>query len=71
LPNKEQLAASSITPVVFGLAVYYVDIFRVFSNLRNSANAQSQLDITFDFGVPVFSGENFNLHIPVSLPLSK
>jgi LEA14-like dessication related protein len=71
LPNKGQLAAASVTPVVFGLAVYYADIFRVFSNLRNSANAQSQLDITFDFGVPVFSGENFNLHIPVSLPLSK
>jgi hypothetical protein len=69
LPNKGQLVASSVTPVVFGLAVYYVDIFRVFSNLRNSADAQSQLDITFDFGVPVFSSENFSLHIPISLPL--
>jgi LEA14-like dessication related protein len=69
LPNRGQLAASSVTPVAFGLAVYYADVFRIFSNLRNSANAQSQLDISFDFGVPVFSGENFNLRIPASLPL--
>ncbi|MCL1849848.1 MAG: LEA type 2 family protein [Bacteroidetes bacterium] len=71
LANKGALAASSVTPVAFGLVVYYADLFRVFSNLRNSANVQSQLDITFDFGVPVFSGENFNLHIPASLPLSR
>jgi len=69
LTNRGQLAASSVTPVVFGLVVYYADLFRVFSNLRNSANVQSQLDITFDFGVPVFSGESFNLKIPAALPL--
>jgi len=71
LSNKGPLAASSVTPIVFGLAVYYADIFRVFNNLRNSANVQSQLDITFDFGVPVFSGENFSLHIPATLPISR
>jgi LEA14-like dessication related protein len=71
LPSKGQLAASSVTPVVFGLVVYYADVFRVFSNLRNSTNVQSQLDISFDFGVPVFKDENFNLRIPASLPLSR
>lgn len=69
LANKGTLAPSSVTPVVFGLVVNYADLFRIFSNLRSSANVQSQLDISFDFGVPVFSGENFNLNIPALLPI--
>jgi LEA14-like dessication related protein len=64
LPGRGRLAASSVTPVVFGLAVYYVDLFRVLPELRASTGAQSRLDITFDFGVPAFSGEDFSLHIP-------
>jgi len=71
LPNKGPLASSSVTPVVFGLLVYYADLFRVFSDLRTAANVQSQLDVTFDFGVPVFSGENISLRIPASLPLNR
>ena len=69
LPARGPLAASSVTPVVFGLVVYYSDLFRVFSDLRTAASVQSQLNVTFDFGVPVFSGENFNLNVPALLPI--
>jgi LEA14-like dessication related protein len=67
--NRAPLAASSVTPVVFGLAVYYTDIFRVLPGLMTSNNVSSALDINLDFAVPFFRGETFHLQIPGSLPL--
>jgi LEA14-like dessication related protein len=67
--NRTQLAASSVTPVVFGLAVYYADVFRILPSLITSSSASSLLDMSVDFGVPAFSGQKFNLQVPGTLPL--
>jgi LEA14-like dessication related protein len=68
--NRQKLAPSSVTPVVFGIVVYYADVFRVLPNLRNTASAPSNLDMTFDFSIPAFSGDTFNLQIPALLALA-
>jgi LEA14-like dessication related protein len=68
--NRQSLAASSITPVVFGLAVYYTDVFRILPSLINSSSASTLLDMAVDFGVPAFSGQTFSLQVPGSIPLT-
>jgi LEA14-like dessication related protein len=68
--NRSQLAASSVTPVVFGLAVYYTDVFRILPNLVTANSASTLLDMSVDFGIPVFSGQPFNLQIPGTIPLT-
>jgi LEA14-like dessication related protein len=70
LNSRGPLASSSVTPVVFGLIVYYADLFRILPTVRTSFEVQSLLDLTLDFPVPAFSGENFNLKIPGTLPLT-
>jgi len=67
--NRAPIAASSVTPVIFGLAVYYTDVFRILPGLRLSKNAPCTLDMSFNFAVPFFRGETFRLQIPSSLPL--
>jgi LEA14-like dessication related protein len=64
------LAASSVTPVTFRLIVTYVDLLRTFSNLSSLSEIPSLLNMTFDFAMPVFSGEPFSLQVPGTLPLS-
>lgn len=68
--NRTQLAASSVTPVVYGLAVYYSDVFRILPALVNSSTASTLLDMSVDFGVPAFSGQTFGLQLPISIPLT-
>jgi LEA14-like dessication related protein len=67
--NRTQLAASSVTPVMFGLAVHFTDVFRIIPSLINSSSASTLLDMSVDFGVPAFSSQKFNLQVPGSLPL--
>jgi LEA14-like dessication related protein len=69
IANRSPLAASSVTPVIFGLVVYYNDIFRVLPSLRTLKNVPSTLDMSFNFAVPFFRGETFHLEIPGSLQL--
>jgi LEA14-like dessication related protein len=69
--NRSPLAPSSVTPLVFGIAVYYSDLFRIIPGLRTSGSATGVLDMTFDFGIPAFRNENINLQIPGNLPLSR
>lgn len=67
--NKASLAPSSVTPVAFALGIYYADLLRIFPGLLTSNNVPSVLDLSFDFGVPAFGGDNFNLQIPGSIPM--
>jgi hypothetical protein len=64
-----KLPASSVTPVVFGIVVYYADVFRVFPNLRNAGSLPSQLDLSFDFSIPAYSSQDFIIHLPADLVL--
>ena len=66
---NEPLRARSITPVVFRFSVNFADVFLRFINLRNLREVSSQLSLSFDFGVPAFAGQRFNLQIPGTLPL--
>ena len=70
LNNKGPLAPSSVTPVVFGLVVYYTDLFRILPAIRTVNEIQSQLNLSMDFSIPAFNGETFNLQIPGTLPLT-
>lgn len=69
LPNKSELGANSVTPVIFGIQVLYSDLFRVIPALRASSSASSELDMTFDFGIPAFKDELVKLLVPAILPL--
>jgi LEA14-like dessication related protein len=68
--NRTPLAASSVTPVMFGLAINYTDVFRVLPSLISSSSASTLLDMSVDFGVPAFSGQTFNMQVPGSIPLT-
>ena len=63
------IAASGSLPIVFGFPVRYSDLFRRFQNLGNLREVQTSLVLSFDFGIPVFANEAFNLQIPGTLPL--
>jgi LEA14-like dessication related protein len=65
------LAAAAVTPVIIRLSVNYADLFRNFQSLLNSGEVPSLISLTGNFGIPAFSGENFNMQIPSSLPLLK
>lgn len=66
--ESASLEPSSVKPVAFALGVYYTDLLRVLPGLFTSGSASSLLDMSFDFGIPAFSGDNFNLQIPGSIP---
>ena|GEM_PF-3822096 len=68
--NKSVMAPSSVTPVIFGLVVYYNDLFRIVPDLLFVTEASSMIDMTFDFAVPAFSGEVIRLQIPCPFPLN-
>jgi len=69
ITSRTPIAASSVTPVVFGLIVYYTDIFRVLPSLRMLKDVPTTLDMSLSFAVPFFRGETFRLQLPGSLPL--
>ncbi|MCL2210029.1 MAG: LEA type 2 family protein [Treponema sp.] len=68
--NRSELGANSVTPVIFGIHVLYSDLFRVLPALRTSISASSELDMTFDFGIPAFKDELVKLLLPANLPIS-
>ena len=65
--NRSPLSSSSVSPLRFGIAVYYADVLRVLPGLRG--NTTSQLDMNFDFGIPAFANDIFNLQVPGILPM--
>ena len=66
--NRMPIAPSSSEPVIFGLLVYYVDVWRVFPELWVSGDIPSRLNLTFDFFIPAFSDDKFDLEIQAELP---
>lgn len=70
IQNKQPIAAFSVTPIVFGLLVYYNDIFRVFPDLITAKEIPSKLDMVFDFFIPAFTDDIFRLQIPAILPVT-
>jgi len=69
LNSSGPLAPSSVMPVVFGLLIYYKDVFQILPMVRTEREAPGQLNLSMDFPVPAFNGETFNLQIPGTLPL--
>jgi LEA14-like dessication related protein len=63
------IAAGAVTPVVFRLSVHYSDLFRSFASLIGSREVSGSISLFGDFGIPVFSGETFNLSTSGTLPL--
>jgi LEA14-like dessication related protein len=70
IQHRQTLASASVTPVIFGLLVYYNDVYRVFPDLITSKEIPSQLDMVFDFLIPAFNEDIFKLIIPATLPLA-
>ena len=69
LNSSGPLAPSSIVPVVFGLLIYYADVFRILPMVQTEREAPGQLNLSMDFPVPAFDGEPFDLQMPGILPL--
>jgi LEA14-like dessication related protein len=69
IQNPKKLAPNSVTPVVFGLLVYYDDVFRVFPELIKADEAPCTLDLKFDFFLPEFSEEVFEVKLKSTLPI--
>jgi LEA14-like dessication related protein len=67
--HKQTLSSGSVTPIVFGLLVFYTDVFRIFPEFMTSEEIPSQLDMVFDFLVPAFTEDKFDLKIPAVLPI--
>jgi len=63
------LAPSSTTPLTFRLIVTYADLLRSFASLITAREVSSLLNLSCDFGIPVFSGDTFKLELPGTLPL--
>jgi LEA14-like dessication related protein len=70
LQNKQPLASSSVTPIIFGLLVYYNDILRAFPDLITAKEIPCKLDMAFDFLIPAFCDDIFRLQIPAVLPVN-
>ena len=66
--NRQPIPPSSEEPVIFGLLVYYADVWRVFPELWVSGDIPSRLNLTFDFFIPAFSEDKFDLEIQAELP---
>jgi len=71
LRNQGVLPAFSTTNVVFGIIVYYRDLYLVFPELQRLRfrEAPSVLKLTCDLGVPVKDDEPTNLQVSYTLPL--
>ena len=69
LNSNGPLAPSSVMHVVFGLLIYYTDLFRILPMVQTEREAPGQLNLSMDFSVPAFNEDTFNLQIPGILPL--
>ena len=71
LRNQGALPAYSTTNVIFGIIVYYRDLYFVFPELQRLRyrDAPSVLKMTCDLGVPVQNDEPTNLQVSYTLPL--
>jgi len=67
--SDKPLAPSSTTPFNFRLVVTFADLFRSFASLITAREVTSLLNLTCDFGIPIFSGDSIKLEIPGTLPL--
>ena len=65
---RAPIAASGTTPLVFGFSVRYMDLLRRFPNLVAQRQVSTALNLSVDFGVPVFA-EPLGIQIPGTLPL--
>ena len=70
LNSRGPIAASSDMPIVFGMLIYYADLFRILPAVRNDSEVPGQLDLSIEFPVPAFNGESFDIRIPGTLPLT-
>ena len=69
LGNEGALPAFSSTPVVFGILIYYADLYQIFPELIKSRETPSLLKLTCDPGVPVINDEIVKLNVPFTLPI--
>jgi len=69
LENEGILAAGKVTPVTFKLIVTYADLFRNFPSLLNAFQANSNLIITCDYGIPALSSEPQRSEVSGTLPV--
>ncbi|MCL2196519.1 MAG: LEA type 2 family protein [Treponema sp.] len=67
--SEAPLAPSAVTPLNFRLVVTYADLLRSFASLVTAREVSSLLNISCDFGIPIFSGETLKLELPGTLPL--
>ena len=69
METTEPLGPSSTTPIAFRFPVRFADLFRVFMNLQNLRDVPTQLNLTYDFGIPAFLGSIPGHQITGRLPL--
>jgi LEA14-like dessication related protein len=69
IQNPKKLAPNSVTHIVFGLLVYYDDVFKFCPELIRADEAPCTLDMKFDFLMPEFSEEVFELKLKSVLPI--
>jgi len=67
--TEAPLAPSSTTTLNFRLVVTFADLFRSFASLLTAREVSSLLNLTCDFGIPIFSGDSIKLEFPGTLPL--
>lgn len=70
IPHRHTLAQSTTTPIVFGLLVDYADVYRVFPHYITAPEIPSHLEIAFDFEIPAFKDDKFELKMETALPRS-
>ena len=69
MEGRGPIAPSGSSAIVFGFPVRFLDLLRRFQNLGNLREAPTMLNLSFDFGIPVFANEPYVLQIPGTLPL--
>jgi hypothetical protein len=71
LRNQGTLPAYSTTNVIFGIIVYYRDLYFIFPDLQRLRfrEASSTLKLSCDLGVPVKDDEPTSLQVSYTLPL--
>lgn len=69
LRSEGPLAPSSVTPIIFGIVVYYRDMYRAFPELVTLKEVPTELNLSCTLEISIRDDEPSTLKVPFILPI--